>query len=477
MSIRTGQSITTEFTTRRFDTGAAANADSLPTGTLYVNGTANAAVVTVTNISTGLYKAQVTLPTLAVSDVVALIIAATVNSISDSAKVWEDTKDVALDSSGLVTVGTNNDKTGYTASTVSDKTGYSLSSAGVQAIWDAATSALTTVGSIGKWILDKLNATVGSRAAPGDQVDLIDAPNATALTAIANKVEAEIIDETDNEKVLTAITDKIASVNPSLSGLTLSAIAASVRDVSNSTPAAGSLGEVLNAAAASAAAAATSADTAATEATTAAEALTDGTSGNAALLNAVNAVPAATAATVLVTPSQKLATNSDGSVNATIDTEAIAAAVVTALTASGVTVDDASITAISTALAAALATAKTIFVRKPPVSGSSIELTVGDSYYAADGRALEFNINDGTLPDLTGATVGLYCDDATPGTMTLLKAGSVVTPTGATRVLRVELDPADFKDLSRGEQLTGEVKVTIDGRTLTLVDATLLVEE
>ena len=29
-------------------------------------------------------------------------------------------------SSGTVTVGTNNDKTGYTASTVSDKTGYSL---------------------------------------------------------------------------------------------------------------------------------------------------------------------------------------------------------------------------------------------------------------------------------------------------------------------------------------------------------------
>jgi hypothetical protein len=47
-------------------------------------------------------------------------------------------------------------------------------------------------------------------------------------TAIANEVEAQIIDETDAERVLTAITDKIASVNPSLAGLTIAAIASGV---------------------------------------------------------------------------------------------------------------------------------------------------------------------------------------------------------------------------------------------------------
>lgn len=52
---------------------------------------------------------------------------------------------------------------------------------------------------------------------------------ASTLTAIANEVEAQIIDETDSEKVLTAITDKIAAVNPSLAGLTLGAIASAVR--------------------------------------------------------------------------------------------------------------------------------------------------------------------------------------------------------------------------------------------------------
>jgi len=48
--------------------------------------------------------------------------------------------------------------------TVSDKTGFSLSSAGIQAIWDALTSALTTVGSIGKLLVDNINATISSRS-------------------------------------------------------------------------------------------------------------------------------------------------------------------------------------------------------------------------------------------------------------------------------------------------------------------------
>lgn len=48
---------------------------------------------------------------------------------------------------------------------LTDKAGFSLSAAGVQAIWDALTSALTTVGSVGKRIADNLDATVSSRLA------------------------------------------------------------------------------------------------------------------------------------------------------------------------------------------------------------------------------------------------------------------------------------------------------------------------
>jgi len=102
MSVRSGQSITKKFTTSVFSTGAASNADSLPTGTLYVNGVADAATVTVTNVATGSYKAQVTLPTLAVGDVVDLEISATVSSVAAKGVIWTDTKDMVIDSSGLV---------------------------------------------------------------------------------------------------------------------------------------------------------------------------------------------------------------------------------------------------------------------------------------------------------------------------------------------------------------------------------------
>jgi hypothetical protein len=44
------------------------------------------------------------------------------------------------------------------------KTGYSLSAAGVQAIWDALTSAFVTAGSIGKLLVDNINATISSRS-------------------------------------------------------------------------------------------------------------------------------------------------------------------------------------------------------------------------------------------------------------------------------------------------------------------------
>lgn len=86
--VKSGQSVTAMFTTSLASTGAASNADSLPTGTLYVNGTANGASVTVTNVTTGRYKAAVTLPSLSAGDVVDLHIAATVSTVAGGAVVW-----------------------------------------------------------------------------------------------------------------------------------------------------------------------------------------------------------------------------------------------------------------------------------------------------------------------------------------------------------------------------------------------------
>lgn len=53
---------------------------------------------------------------------------------------------------------------GVTVTTNNDKTGYGLSAAAVQAIWDAATSALTTAGSIGKRLVDFVTTLVYAAA-------------------------------------------------------------------------------------------------------------------------------------------------------------------------------------------------------------------------------------------------------------------------------------------------------------------------
>lgn len=75
---------------------------------------------------------------------------------------------------------------GVTVTTNNDKTGYALSGPGVQAIWDALTSALTAVGSIGKLLVDNINAAIGSRAS---QTSVDDIPtNGESAAALAGLV-------------------------------------------------------------------------------------------------------------------------------------------------------------------------------------------------------------------------------------------------------------------------------------------------
>jgi hypothetical protein len=75
-------------------------------------------------------------------------------------------------SAGAVTVGTNNDKGSYSlaASQTFNTTGSvgsvtsAFGAAAVQSIWDDLTSNNTVVGSVGKLLVDNLNATVSSRS-------------------------------------------------------------------------------------------------------------------------------------------------------------------------------------------------------------------------------------------------------------------------------------------------------------------------
>lgn len=102
--------------------------------------------------------------------------------------------------------------TGITVATNSDKTGYSLSAGGVQAIWDALVAGLTTVGSIGKRIVDYLT---------GDSYSRLGAPAGASVSADIAAINAK----TTNLPLSPAATgDEMA-----LSSATLTDIETSVR--------------------------------------------------------------------------------------------------------------------------------------------------------------------------------------------------------------------------------------------------------
>ena len=132
MNVKPGETVTVDFTTRNPSTGAGADADSTPTGTLVINGTDNGATVTVTNKATGIYKAAVTLPSsgLSAGDEVDIRIAATVDSIADTSVVWR----------GRVDTKYNSDLQDASTSGTAD------------AVWDEARSGHTSTGSFGEYV-------------------------------------------------------------------------------------------------------------------------------------------------------------------------------------------------------------------------------------------------------------------------------------------------------------------------------------
>ena len=140
--LKSGQTLTKTFEIHSPTTGALVDADSTPTGTLWVNGASNAAAVTVTKLATGFYKAALTLPALSGGDCVEVVITATVSSAAHVGTIFSDIADTKR-------LADLNDLAAGAAMT--------LISA-----YDAAKSA----------------------AAPGAKMDLVDAPNSTAVSAI-----------------------------------------------------------------------------------------------------------------------------------------------------------------------------------------------------------------------------------------------------------------------------------------------------
>ena len=91
--------------------------------------------------------------------------AGAINAAAIAADAITDAKVASDVTIASVTGAVGSVTAGVTVTTNNDKTGYGLSAAAVQAIWDALTSALTTVGSIGKRISDNLDAAITSRMA------------------------------------------------------------------------------------------------------------------------------------------------------------------------------------------------------------------------------------------------------------------------------------------------------------------------
>lgn len=103
-----------------------------------------------------------------------------------------------------VTVGTNNDKTGY-ALAVTPPT--------VANIWDAATSGLTTVGSVGKRIADYVDAAVSSRLATSGYT----APDNASIGTILSRADVATSTRASGADYTTARAVKIDNLDTTIS--------------------------------------------------------------------------------------------------------------------------------------------------------------------------------------------------------------------------------------------------------------------
>lgn len=109
---------------------------------------------------------------------------------ADTAAILVDTAEIGTAGAGLTAINLPNQTmdivgniTGNLSGSVGSVTaGVTLTAPAIQAIWDALTAALTTVGSIGKLLVDNLDTTVSSRASQ------------TSVTTIDDFLDTEITD-------------------------------------------------------------------------------------------------------------------------------------------------------------------------------------------------------------------------------------------------------------------------------------------
>ena len=145
----------------------------------------------------------------------------------DTAAILVDTAEIGAAGAGLTAINLPNQTmditgniTGNLSGSVGSVTGavgsvtagVTLAAAAIQAIWDALTSALTTAGSIGKLIVDNLNATISSRASQ-TSLDTLDDFVDTEVAAIKAKTDNLPSDPADASVIAAAfaVTDGLVT--------------------------------------------------------------------------------------------------------------------------------------------------------------------------------------------------------------------------------------------------------------------------
>lgn len=110
----------------------------------------------------------------------------------------------------------------------------------------------------------------------------------------------------------------------------------------------------------------------------------------------------------------------------------------------------------------------------PVATSGDVTITQGDDYNNTDSRALTWTTSSSSdWPTLTGATVTFTIRDAA-NTIELAKAATVVTPTGATKAVRVELTAAETAALAIGGAHQFMLRAALtSGRIVTLTTGRL----
>lgn len=99
---------------------------------------------------------------------------------------------------------------------LTDKTGFSLSAAGILAIWHQLTSGIITSSTIGKLLVDNINATISSRSSFDASTDTVDVGKINGNADAARKLGKSA----DTILEVTAIAGTLSTTQMSVSGLT-----------------------------------------------------------------------------------------------------------------------------------------------------------------------------------------------------------------------------------------------------------------